>query len=249
MSTMNAAGQKVSKATLTDGTLEAQSDNIQNLAEISQNAKKTFFAILFACAYSYLAIGSTNDTLLLTKSSASPLPIIQVRVPIVWFYISAPSLLLLMHIYFHLYLERFWRSVAVLPIFHKDGRSLDDYIYPWLIPCAILRAKIPELGGQKKFLIRVEAILCEGLAWWSVPVTLFFFWIRYLTRHDWAGTILHIILLSFAVATALGFFLSTHIYIANLTKTRKSIFIRLIKFRLLFVGITVVFVSVLLFFI
>jgi uncharacterized protein YjbI with pentapeptide repeats len=34
------------------------------------------------------------------------------------------------------------------------------------------------------------------LAWWVVPFTLLFFWLRFLPRHDWLGTSLHVVLIA-----------------------------------------------------
>ncbi|HEX8880369.1 MAG TPA: pentapeptide repeat-containing protein, partial [Candidatus Acidoferrum sp.] len=49
-----------------------------------------------------------------------------------------------------------------------------------------------------------EAALSTVLAYWIVPVTLFFFWLRYLTRQDFRGTLLHVFLVTVSVATATG---------------------------------------------
>jgi len=43
-----------------------------------------------------------------------------------------------------------------------------------------------------------------GLAYWAVPVTLFFFWVRYLVMQDYRGTLLHVFLFTLASAAACG---------------------------------------------
>ena len=172
-------------------SLARQQDNIAQLSEISRNSRTTFMAMILACVYSFLAIATTTDAALLSNSSATPLPIIQANVPIVWFYYFAPIILSVLFVYFHLYLERFWRCVALLPLRHPDGRGLDDYIYPWLISNAIIRGEIRELSVHR-FSARIEAWLSLLLAWWLVPIVLLFYWARFLVAHDWAGTLLHI---------------------------------------------------------
>lgn len=202
-----------------------QSDNIQNLSEISKNSRTTFMAILLAAAYCYLTIGQTSDAALISNSIASPLPIIQAEVPIVRFYFFAPIILFLMFVYFHLYLQRFWRCVAALPLVHEDGRTLDDYIYPWLISSAFLRAEIDELRKNKHFHIPLESAISIFVAWWFVPVILVFFWARYLVVHDWAGTILHIILIVLSVTSAIRFYCAAKIAVSSdRSKTRCTIF-------------------------
>jgi len=184
-----------------------QSDNIQNLSEISKNSRTTFMAILLAGAYCYLTIGTTTDAGLLSNLDASPLPIIQAQVPIVWFYYFAPLILFLLFVYFHSYLQRFWRCVAVLPLRHvEDGRTLDDYIYPWLISSAFLRAEIAELRKIKKSYIPLESAISIFLAWWFIPLILVFFWARFLVAHDLKGTLLHIVLIVVSVAGAIWFY-------------------------------------------
>ena len=74
-------------------TLALQKDNIAQLAEISRNSQTTFLALILASVYSYLTIATTTDAALLSNSNATPLPIIQVNVPIVWFYYVAPVIL------------------------------------------------------------------------------------------------------------------------------------------------------------
>src|SRR5258706_14875477 len=40
------------------------------------------------------------------------------------------------------------------------------------------------------------------IAYWIVTATLFFFWLRYLPRQDFRGTLLHVFLMTLSVATA-----------------------------------------------
>jgi uncharacterized protein YjbI with pentapeptide repeats len=47
-----------------------------------------------------------------------------------------------------------------------------------------------------------ETVLSTVLAYWIVPVTMFFFWLRYLPRQDFRGTLLHVFVITLAVVTA-----------------------------------------------
>jgi len=174
-----------------DKLLNKEKDNLEQLSEISKNSRTTFFALILACVYSYLAISTTTDAALLSNSGAIPLPIIQVDVPIVWFYLFAPIILTVLYVYFHLYLERFWRCMIRLPLYHPDGRGVDDYVYPWLISSTFIRSRRPELAGNG-LLARFEFVLCVVLGWLLIPVVLIFYWARYLVAHDWPATMLHV---------------------------------------------------------
>ena len=164
----------------TDRPLVVEKDIIDHISEISKNSRTTFFALIIACIYSFLAISNTSDVALLTNSGATPLPIIQVRVPIVWFYYFAPIILTGLFLYFHFYLERFWHSILHLPLYHPENRrGLDDYVYPWLISSTFIRGANPKLA-RKGPLSRLEYGLILVLAWWFIPIILVFYWARYL---------------------------------------------------------------------
>ena len=185
--------------------ITSQQDNIAQLSEISRNAQATFLAIIAACVYSYLTIATTTDASLLSNSNATPLPIIQVNVPLVWFYYFAPLILTVLFVYFHLYLERFWRGVSRLPLRHPDGRGLDDYVYPWLISCAVIRGEIRELSVPQRLSARLQAWLSLLLGWGLVPIVLLFYWGRYAVTHDRWGSMLHVVLVLLSVNFAMRY--------------------------------------------
>lgn len=191
-----------SEAPAADVVLAAQKDNIKQLEEISRNSQTTFLALIAACVYSFLTIATTTDAALMSNSNATPLPIIQVNVSIIWFYIYAPVILTVLFVYFHLYLERFWRGIARLPMYHPDGRGLDDYVYPWLISCAVIRGELRELSAAHRFSARLEAWLCLFLGWGLVPVVLLCYWARYAVAHDRVVTLLHTLLILLSIGLA-----------------------------------------------
>src|SRR5271166_5989557 len=55
--------------------------------------------------------------------------------------------------------------------------------------------------GRSPFWV-LETIVATVLAYWVVPATLFLFWLRYLVRQDFRGTLLHVVLLTISVAVA-----------------------------------------------
>lgn len=173
-------------------------EGLETVEELSKSAKRIFQIMLLGCAYAWLTIATTTDARLLTNSPSSPLPIIQTQVPIVWFYFAAPILLLGIYVYFHIYLQRLWEGLADLPAIFPDGTPLDKRAYPWILNglvrsnFALLRSDPPPLSGLQS---RVSIFL----AWWSVPVTLFLFWGRYLPRHDLKGTFLHVTFLAMSI--------------------------------------------------
>jgi hypothetical protein len=78
-------------------------DDLEAVEDISESARKLFFAMLVSCLYSWLAVATTTNVNLITNRASLPLPIIQTTIPIVGFYVVAPLLLLCVYFYFHFY--------------------------------------------------------------------------------------------------------------------------------------------------
>jgi uncharacterized protein YjbI with pentapeptide repeats len=177
-------------------------DALRVVEEESKNARTLFFGTLLACVYGWLTIASTTDVLLLTNSSSSPLPIIGASIPIVSFFVVGPLMLFLLYIYLHLHLQRLWERLADLPAVFPDGRSLGKRAYPWLLT-GLVYSFNPYLKGRRPPLSRLQAGVSLLVAWWLMPLTITLFWGRYLRRHDWIGTSLHIVVLVGAIAAGI----------------------------------------------
>lgn len=180
-------------------------EGLVTVEEASRNARKLFFSMLLGCVYSWLAIATTTDVRLITNSASSPLPIIQTPIPIVGFYWAAPLLLLSIYLYFLLYLQRLWERLAKLPAVFPDGSAVDEKAYPWLL-IGLVRDHCVRLRDNHPPMSRLQGMISILLAWWLVPATVFLFWGRYLTRHEWVGTAFHIGLLAVSVGFAITFY-------------------------------------------
>ncbi len=197
--------QQLAGADLTGATLpQALADLFKELGavgDISESARKLFVAMLAACLYSWLTIATTTDVNLITNRASSPLPIIQTSIPIVGFYVVAPLLLLCVYFYFHFYLQKLWEELGSLPAIFPDGRCLHEKTDPWLLN-DLVRAHVTMLKGDRPFMSYFQQAISIVLAWWLVPITLFFFWGRYLPRHDFRWTTLQVLLLAIAITGA-----------------------------------------------
>ncbi len=194
------AGANVSGAKLPEDI--AKFEGLATVEEASKNTRRIFLAMLLGCAYSVLTIFSTTDARLLTNSASSPLPIIQTPIPIAGFYGVAPAILLAIYLYFHLYLQRLWEGLATLPAIFPDGRPLDQRAYPWLVN-GLVRAHFKLLRDDRPPLSRLQTGISVLLVWWIVPATLLLFWGRYLPRHDWIVTGLHIVFLVVSIGAGI----------------------------------------------
>ena len=189
-------GSNVSGARLPDDI--AAFDALNHVTELSQTARNTFLALVGACVFCWITIGSTTDVELVTNSASSSLPILDAEVPIVWFFVAAPLALFSLEVYLHLFLQPFWHGLARLPAIFPDGRTLDQRAYPWLLS-GLVRAHVRLLQSSRPPLSRLQNFVSIVFAWWIVPLTLFLFWLRYLPKHDWYGTTFHIVILVVSV--------------------------------------------------
>ena len=194
------AGANLSNAKLPEDI--AAFDGLARVEETSRIARPIFIGILVGCVYSWLTIATTTDARLLTNSASSPLPIIGTEIPIAGFYWVAPILLLGVYVYLHLYLQRLWEGLADLPAVFPDGKPLNKKVYPWLLS-GLVRAHFKLLKDERTLLSRLENGAVIFLAWWTVPTTVLVFWGRYLPRHEWFGTGLHIVLLIVSIGSAI----------------------------------------------
>lgn len=176
-------------------------ESLSSVKEISDSAQKLFLALLAGCLYSWLTIAQTTDVELITNRATTPLPIIQAAIPIVGFYVVAPLILLCLYFYFHFYLQKLWEELGSLPAVFTDGRELHKRTDPWLLN-DLVRSHFVRLKDGRPFLSYFQAWISVVLAWWLVPITSFAFWLRFLRRHDLFVTILHALLLSLSLYSA-----------------------------------------------
>jgi hypothetical protein len=178
---------------------------LEIVEKTSQNARKIFFAMLLGCVYSWLTIATTTDVRLLTNTASSPLPIIGTEIPIAWFYIAAPLVLICLYFYFHLYLLKLWEGLSGLPAKFPDGKRLDERAYPWLLN-GLVRRHFRLLKTERPLIAHIQEWITIFLAWWVVPITMIAFWLKYIPRHEWWGTCFHVALILVSVSFSIIFY-------------------------------------------
>jgi uncharacterized protein YjbI with pentapeptide repeats len=177
---------------------------LDNVADSAKQAQTLFITLLAACTYSWLTISSTKDVDLLSNSTTSPLPILSTAIPIAGFYFVVPILLVLLFDYFHIALLRLWEMLGDLPAIFPEGVPLDKRTSPWLLS-GLIRSNLLILKSQTPPLANLQAFVSMLLAYWTVPITLVWYWIRYLPRHEWVGSSLHEGLILLCIGLALLF--------------------------------------------
>src|SRR5580692_2101035 len=155
------------------------------------------FDAILACI---ALISLTTDVRLVVDASAIPVARFPKIISMTSFYLGAPLLLFILYLRFHFLLLRLWGSMAGLPAVFKDGQTLEKD-GPWYLMGLVRRHFRWMREGRSPFWV-LETIVATVLAYWVVPATLFLFWLRYLVRQDFRGTLLHAFLLTLSVAAA-----------------------------------------------
>jgi uncharacterized protein YjbI with pentapeptide repeats len=199
------AGANLRRARLPKDVLTG--DELASIDGASRTTQTLLFSMLLACVYTWLTIWTTSDAGLLTNRVTSTLPFIGGTIPIVGFFWVVPFVLLGLYLYFHIHLLNLWEGLSRVPAVFPDGRPIDRVVYLWLLSSLVHTywMRLRGIGGDPRALLLLQKWFTVLLAWGVVPGTLFLFWGRYLPRHDWAGTVLHILLVAGAIAAGIGF--------------------------------------------
>ena len=177
-------------------------DSSKAIADATKVARWFYFLTVGASVICLLLIAYTSDVRLLLNASALPITRFGNLLPINGLYLGGPLVLLALSLRFHFLLLRLWGSMAALPAVFPDGQTLEKDGAWYLM--GLVRRHFRWQGDSRSAMTTFEAVTATILAYWIVPVTLFFFWVRYLTRQDFRGTLLQVLLVTVAIATATG---------------------------------------------
>ena len=91
LSAARIAGASFGGANLHGATLPSTLEfgALAHVEEISKHARTIFVGLIGATIYCWLTIAQTTDAALIVDTASTPLPVIQTRVPIWWFYLAA----------------------------------------------------------------------------------------------------------------------------------------------------------------
>src|ERR1700726_2546841 len=175
-------------------------DGAKAIAQATRFSQWIYFLILSACALCAVVIAFTTDVRLVLNSSAIPIARVSNALPMSGFYLGAPLFILLMYLRFHFLLLRLWGNMAALPAVFIDGDS-PEKDGPWFL-MGLVRRHFRWQRDYRSPISMLETVMAMLLGYWVAPVTLCFFWTRYLPRQDLRGTLLHVLLIALSVAAA-----------------------------------------------
>ena len=193
-------GTNLFDALLPESVAEFSSTN--PIAEASKIARFFYFTTLAASVICCLMIVFTTDVRLLLNASALPFSHLGNALPMTGFYLGAPLVLFALYLRFHFLLLRLWGSIAALPAVFPDGQT-PERDGPWFL-MGLIRKHFRWPRDGRSPLAVLETGISMMLGYWVVPATLLLFWVRYLVRQDFRGTLLQVLLITVSVAAATG---------------------------------------------
>jgi len=175
-------------------------DSSKAIGDATKVARWFYFLTLGASLLCCALIAFSTDVRLLLNASAVPALRLGNVLPMTGLYLGGPLVLLVLSLRFHFLLLRLWGSIAALPAVFPDGQTLEKD-GPWYL-MGLVRRHFRWQGDTKSAMTAFETVLSTVLAYWIVPATMLFFWLRYLPRQDFRGTLLHVLVITLSVATA-----------------------------------------------
>ncbi|MEQ1544151.1 pentapeptide repeat-containing protein [Methyloglobulus sp.] len=178
------------KALIPGRARQTKADELARLDKIVENSSeknRNFFIVyLGLLVYVQAIIFSTTDLQLLVSTDGLKLPLIDLNVPLVGFYVVVPIFIIALHFNFLQNLESHHYKLMQWQAAHMGGQVPRKFIYPFLFDYAIL-----EQGSQFQRLVKIaNSLLCYNLA----PITLGLLLIRFSDRQDFMVTAWHYLL-------------------------------------------------------
>ncbi|MBC7953942.1 MAG: pentapeptide repeat-containing protein [Rhodospirillaceae bacterium] len=194
----------------------AKFEALKRAEETIKIARPLFLGLIAACLYSWVTIGQTTDAALLTRAIGKPLPLIGAEVPVVWFFLATPLILVALNVYLHFYLHALWQDLAGLPRRFPDGRPVTEKVHPWLLTNIALYHST-QLEPKRLGVVRMGARFSKAMVWGLVPITILFFALRAMPLGDRLLNGWLLFMLFMSVSTGLWF-----AYLGARTLTRRE---------------------------
>ena len=171
------------------------------IEKVAQNARTGWFALLSLLVFVGVILMSHSDIDFFAYGTETRLPLINLSVPTVSFFVAAPGLIVALYTYLHIYLTSLWRILADLPE-RIDGDLPEKYVYPALVCIFALRLR-HWLSKSDQFTLEGRTIavvtISFSVTWLFGPVVVGSLWWLSTTYHNplltlWNGLCLWIMM-------------------------------------------------------
>ena len=158
------------------------------ITKIAQNARTSWFGLLALLAFVGVTLMGHEDADFFAFGTETELPLVNVAVPTVTFFIVAPVLLAGLYVYFHIYLYSLWAALAKCPP-RIGNDSLEERVYPAMLctsALAIRRRLRSESDKPVEGPRAASIVISVVMGWLFVPVVLGILWWRSIPyHHEW----------------------------------------------------------------
>jgi hypothetical protein len=96
-------------------TPESEKLALERIDAVVGNARAIWFTQLAFLAFTFITLLSVRDLDFFSVSARIDVPLLGVTIPTATFFIVAPWLAAVLHVYFHLFLLRLWDALADAP--------------------------------------------------------------------------------------------------------------------------------------
>ncbi len=229
-------------ADLSGALLPEDIQQFKTLDKIKKHSKKSRYILwgtLVVLHFSWIMLLAISDANILSRVHLLPSLVPELYIPSFWFFGLLPAVLLGLHIALNMNLQRNWEKIAELPTIFPDDVPIDKKIFKWHVN----NLATPHLKMLKKELSLFHKLLNIFLAYtirWVVPLTLAWFWFRYLVRHDWGLSIFHIFIITLAILFAFFFHFLTRRTLRRKDLKGSNIFLRLVYLVAIFIPFFIV---------
>lgn len=178
------AGTNLYHAKLSDQF--ADFEELKRVAEIAKYSRRVFSFLLLLCVFSWLVIFQATDKALVANSMVATLPHVQVPVPIASVFYFMPVVLFALFTYFQMNLQGLWEGLASLPAVFPNGEILPHRAFPWIVT-SVVYLFVSHLSNRRSTYWRWNVLIMMLEVWILAPVTILWFWLRYMRVGDWIG--------------------------------------------------------------
>jgi len=159
----------------------ARFPDLERARGLATLARRLLVVLVLLCAYTVLVLATDTGRSLSGGLAALRLPLVEVVVPVFWFHLGAPLVILALYAWLNVYLVRMFEALGRLPAVFPDGTPLDRRADPWLVT-GLVRAHVPLLKSRRPPLWWAQQALAVAVAWGVAPATLIFLWGAYAPR-------------------------------------------------------------------
>jgi uncharacterized protein YjbI with pentapeptide repeats len=155
---------------------------LERIAVVVGSARTIWLSQLAFLAFIGITLLSVRDLDFFSVSARIDVPLLGVTIPTTTFFLVAPWLATVLHVYFHLFLLKLWDALAEAPP-TVDSLPLGERVFPWLVVDWALRRR-PDRPVTPRPMDGLASVVTGLLIWLATPLLITAFWWRSMPAHD-----------------------------------------------------------------